>query len=111
MKKENVDGVNHFQGLRAKYLNLAKEASSTGDRILYEYNLQFVEHYTRLISEKISQQSSQSSQLRNNGNDNFASSSNSLKDNFQRKKRYLRKKTIKEENQKNLQNDENETVS
>jgi hypothetical protein len=52
MKKENVRGVAHYQSLRTRYLNYAKEASTSGDRVLYEYNLQFAEHYGRLIGAK-----------------------------------------------------------
>ena len=58
MKKENViiKGRSYYQGLKSKYLNLAKEASASGDRILCEYNLQFAEHYGRVINEKFPQQ-------------------------------------------------------
>ena len=34
-----------------KYLKLAKEASSTGDRIQSEYYYQFADHYSRLMLE------------------------------------------------------------
>lgn len=37
--------------LHEKYSKLAKEASSSGDRIQAEYYFQFVDHYSRLISE------------------------------------------------------------
>lgn len=52
MKKENLNikGKAYYQNLKTRYLNAAKEAA--GDRILKEYNLQFAEHYSRLISEK-----------------------------------------------------------
>jgi hypothetical protein len=54
MKKENfvVRGKSYYLGLRNKYLNAAKEATSSGDRVLSEYNLQYAEHYGRVISEK-----------------------------------------------------------
>jgi len=35
-----------------KYLKLAKEASSSGDRIQSEYYYQFADHYSRLILEQ-----------------------------------------------------------
>ena len=51
MKKENlVKNKAYYQNLKARYLNAAKEAN--GDRVMKEYNLQFVEHYTRLIADK-----------------------------------------------------------
>lgn len=52
MKKENLNikGKAYYQNLKTRYLNAAKEAA--GDRVLKEYNLQFAEHYSRLISEK-----------------------------------------------------------
>ncbi|MDR2458790.1 MAG: DUF4167 domain-containing protein [Holosporales bacterium] len=53
MKKETPKGVAYYQNLRTKYLNHAKEASASGDRVLYEYNLQFAEHYGRLIDAKV----------------------------------------------------------
>jgi hypothetical protein len=53
MKKENAKGVTYYQSMRTRYLNYAKEASASGDRVLYEYNLQFAEHYGRLIDSKI----------------------------------------------------------
>lgn len=62
MKKENINNVKgkaYYLGLKAKYLNLAKEASAAGDRILSEYNLQFAEHYGRILAERFSQQMQQ----------------------------------------------------
>ena len=40
MKKENanIKGRAYYQSLKARYLNAAKEASSSGDWILKEYN-------------------------------------------------------------------------
>lgn len=59
MKKEclNIKGKAYYQSMKMRYLNAAKEAS--GDRVLKEYNLQFAEHYSRIISEKFSPQAPQ----------------------------------------------------
>ena len=65
MKKENINNIKgkaYYQRLRAKYLNLAKEASASGDRILSEYNLQFAEHYSRVMAEKFPPQQAQQQQ-------------------------------------------------
>ncbi|MDR0695770.1 MAG: DUF4167 domain-containing protein [Holosporales bacterium] len=56
MKKDNGKGLAYYQNLKLKYLNNAKEAASLGDRVLSEYNLQFAEHYGRVISCKLNQQ-------------------------------------------------------
>lgn len=37
----------NFRALQEKYLNMAKEAMSSGDRILAEYYLQYADHYHR----------------------------------------------------------------
>jgi hypothetical protein len=55
MKKDNSKGIAYYQNLRLKYLNNAKEASSLGDRVLAEYNLQYAEHYGRVITSKTAQ--------------------------------------------------------
>jgi hypothetical protein len=55
MKRDNGKGLAYYQNLRAKYLNLAKEAASSGDRVLSEYNLQFAEHYGRVMNSKFRQ--------------------------------------------------------
>jgi hypothetical protein len=34
-----------------KYIKMAKEATSTGDRIQAEYYLQFADHYSRIMTE------------------------------------------------------------
>jgi hypothetical protein len=57
MKKENVRNKAYYQGLRLKYLNFAKEAVASDDRVLIEYNLQFAEHYGRVIAERFTQSS------------------------------------------------------
>ncbi len=52
----SVKGKAYYVAQRAKYLNYAKEASATGDRVLSEYNLQYAEHFSRIIAEKFPQQ-------------------------------------------------------
>ncbi|MDR3223998.1 MAG: DUF4167 domain-containing protein [Holosporales bacterium] len=56
MKKENGNGLAHYQSLKAKHLGNAKDAMATGDIVLYEYNMQFAEHYGRVISSRLAQQ-------------------------------------------------------
>jgi hypothetical protein len=57
MKKDlNIKGRAYYQNLRTKFLASAKEAASSGDRILSEYNLQIAEHYARIISERFGNQ-------------------------------------------------------
>lgn len=51
----NLKGKAYYVAQRAKYLNYAKEASATGDRVLSEYNLQYAEHFSRIITEKFPQ--------------------------------------------------------
>lgn len=41
----------NYQALREKYLNMAKDAMSGGDRVLAEYYLQHSEHYFRMQQE------------------------------------------------------------
>ncbi len=50
-----VKGKAYYVAQRAKYLNYAKEAAATGDRILSEYNLQYAEYFSRIIAEKFPQ--------------------------------------------------------
>jgi hypothetical protein len=41
----------NFPALREKYLNMAKDALSSGDRVLAEYYLQHADHYFRMQAE------------------------------------------------------------
>ncbi len=41
----------NFPALREKYLNMAKDALSAGDRVLAEYYLQHADHYFRMQAE------------------------------------------------------------
>ena len=62
MKKENIvnKGKAYYLNLKNKYLTAAKEAATTGDRILSEYNFQCAEHYSRLIAERFKSEKTQS---------------------------------------------------
>ena len=66
MKKDNnvcLKNKLHYQNLRDKYVTAAKDAASSGDRVLSEYNLQCAEHYKRMLSEKYGFDSVVSDQL------------------------------------------------
>lgn len=107
MKKENVTikGRAYYQGLKSKYLNLAKESSASGDRVLSEYNLQFAEHYGRIISERFShspqpQRESQSKQpdKHPNPSEQKTQDTDTIKDVvLENKTRCIRKKPAKKE--------------
>ncbi len=64
MKKENpnIKGRAHYQGLRMRYLNAAKDAQGAGDIILAEYNYQFAEHYGRVLAERFPNNNQQNPQ-------------------------------------------------
>lgn len=53
----------NFGALREKYLNMAKDAMSAGDRVLAEYYLQHADHYFRMqqefLAERAARQQSQ----------------------------------------------------
>ena len=67
----NVRGKNNFtphqsvEKLLEKYKILAKEAISSGDRILSENYLQHVDHFERMVSNKYSNQNGNNSQVGN----------------------------------------------
>ncbi len=50
----NMKSKIHYQNLKEKYLTAAKDAKSSGDLVLTEYNMQYAEHYKRIISDKFS---------------------------------------------------------
>lgn len=57
MKKNNRpqnNGKNrgYYQNIYDKYVNSAKECSVSGDKVMAEYNMQYAEHYLRLINER-----------------------------------------------------------
>ena len=51
----NAKGKAYYVNQRARYLSRAREAMASGDRISYEYNLQYAEHFNRVIAEKFPQ--------------------------------------------------------
>ena len=67
----NARGKNHFKShqsvekLLERYKILAKEALSSGDRILSENYFQHVDHFERIISHKNSNQNGNNSQVGN----------------------------------------------
>jgi hypothetical protein len=76
MKRDlNIKGRSYYQNLRTKFLASAKEAASSGDRILSEYNLQIAEHYARVISERFGSQR-ESRQFQERGRESHPSKKN-----------------------------------
>lgn len=57
------------QQVQEKYIALARDASSAGDRILAEGYLQFAEHYYRVASAAAEQQASRNKDRAQNGGD------------------------------------------
>jgi len=53
-----------------KYSNLAREALSSGDKILSENYFQHAEHFTRIVSEKIKNSQETTSQNKSDENEN-----------------------------------------
>ena len=65
LSRNNVSRNPHnLERIIEKYKNLAKEALSTGDKILYENYLQHSDHFSRILSEVVSDRS------KNNSNQN-----------------------------------------
>ena len=79
----NARGKNNFtphqsvEKLLERYKILAKEAISSGDRILSENYLQHVDHFERMVSDKYSNQNGNNSQV---GNINKEQNNNSSTD-------------------------------
>ena len=63
--KNNFKPHQSVEKLLERYKLLAKEALSSGDRILSENYLQHVDHFERIISEKKSNQNGNNSQVGN----------------------------------------------
>lgn len=100
MRKESnvVKGRAYYQGLRSKYLNFAKEASASGDRVASEYNLQFAEHYTRIIAERFPQQPQSNNSQPSAKVDSESSIQNDLEvESPAPKAQFAKKKTTKKE--------------
>ena len=65
LSRNNVSRNPHnLERIIEKYKNLAKEALSSGDKILHENYLQHSDHFSRILSEVVSEKS------KNNSNQN-----------------------------------------
>ena len=65
LSRNNVSRNPHnLERIIEKYKNLAKEALSSGDKILHENYLQHSDHFSRILSEVVSDK------LKNNSNQN-----------------------------------------
>ena len=89
-----VRGKSYYVNQRAKFLHHAKEAMTSGDKVLYEYNLQCADHYNRIILERFTPQGATAS---GEGNTETADVDASLASQpeprprtFQRRKRCIR---------------------
>ena len=72
--KRKVPGRNNHNApkLIEKYNDLAREASSNGDKILSENYLQHADHFTRVLNERESNRRERYSDNKNNGNGDLA---------------------------------------
>ena len=82
--QRKVPGRNNHNApkLIEKYNNLAREALSSGDKILSENYFQHADHFTRILNEKETQKkifNSRSSSVLNNSTDNLENKSSSDK--------------------------------
>ena len=69
LARNNIHKSPHnLERIIEKYKNLAKEALSTGDKILHENYLQHSDHFSRILSEVVSDRS------KNNSNQNTENS-------------------------------------
>ena len=71
--KRKVPGRNNHNApkLIEKYNDLAREASSNGDKILSENYLQHADHFTRVLNERESIRKERSYENKNQDNSNF----------------------------------------
>ena len=91
----NARGKNNFkphqsvEKLLERYKLLAKEALSSGDRILSENYLQHVDHFERMVSNKYSNQNGNNSQVGNinkEQNNNLSTNSTTNQDSITKNK-------------------------
>ncbi|MGB8817838.1 MAG: DUF4167 domain-containing protein, partial [Rhizobiaceae bacterium] len=76
------------QNVADKYLQLARDAHSSGDRVMAENYLQHAEHYNRIIATAMAQQQAQREQrdveededLTDNSDNRFADNPNSMRE-------------------------------
>jgi hypothetical protein len=95
-----------------KYLKMAKEASSAGDRVQSEYYYQFTDHYYRLMLElgiSLEDNEAQEEKLSDSSNDNLNEtiSENSSNDD---EKKDLVKEGIQESVSDEIENDDIESI-
>ena len=69
-RKNHRNNNQNASRLVEKYNNLAREALSTGDRILSESYFQFSDHYLRVLNEKEKNQNSLSHEKNKSNNEN-----------------------------------------
>ncbi len=69
-RKNHRNNNQNASRLVEKYNNLAREALSTGDRILYQSYFQFSDHYLRVLNEKEKNQDSLSHEKNKSNNEN-----------------------------------------
>ena len=82
--QRKVPGRNNYNApkLIEKYNNLAREALSSGDKILSENSFQHADHFTRILNEKETQKkifNNRSSTVLNNSTDNIENKSSTEK--------------------------------
>ena len=69
-----------------KYNNLAREALSTGDKILSENYFQHADHFTRILSEREIQKKTSENKLSKENEKNFLKKIDDQKENFSQNK-------------------------
>ena len=82
--KRKVPGRNNHNAAKLieKYNDLAREASSNGDKILSENYFQHADHFTRVLSEREIQKKSIDNKLPNVGEKSFFKKIDKQSDNF-----------------------------
>lgn len=57
----------NYAALREKYMNMARDAMSSGDRVLAEYYLQHADHYYRMQQEFLAERAARAPQQQRSG--------------------------------------------
>ena len=83
-----ISGRNNHNAskLIEKYNNLAREALSTGDKILSENYFQHADHFTRILSEREIQKKTSENKLSKENEKNFLKKIDDQKENFSQNK-------------------------
>ena len=83
-----ISGRNNHNAskLIEKYNNLAREALSTGDKILSENYFQHADHFTRILSEREIQKKTSENKLSKDNEKNFLKKIDDQKENFSQNK-------------------------